>query len=154
VAEGGIDEFYRSEIAKRLVRAVRDKGGFLTVDDLVGFEASFVEPMSTTYGGAEIFELPPNNQRLIALEALNIAEDIGATEHPIDSPARVHYFAEALKLAFHDGHYYITDPEYEPIPTLGWKAYAHQRAGEISEMMSASGRLRGTTKTPTRCCSP
>jgi gamma-glutamyltranspeptidase/glutathione hydrolase len=80
-----------------------------------------------------VYELPPNNQGLIALEALNVAEELGAGEYDLDSPERVHYFAEALKVAFHDGHRYITDPEYEEIPPLGSKEWAAERAEEVGE---------------------
>ncbi|WP_255190539.1 gamma-glutamyltransferase family protein [Natronobeatus ordinarius] len=133
IAEAGADVVYEGEIAEAIAEAVQSKGGFLTVEDLAAFEPEFLEPVSTTYNGAEIFELPPNNQGLIALEALNIAEEIGAGEHPYDSPERVHAFAEAMKLAFVDGHHYVTDPEYEEIPPLGSKAYARERATAIGD---------------------
>ncbi|WP_114577516.1 gamma-glutamyltransferase family protein [Saliphagus sp. LR7] len=131
IAREGADAVYEGEIADEIVSEIRGKGGFMRHDDLASFEPEFVDPVSTTYNGSEIYELPPNNQGLIALEALNIAEEIGAGEHDYDSPERVHAFAEATKLAFVDGHRYITDPAYEQIPPLGSKSYAHERAGEI-----------------------
>ncbi|MFC6716282.1 gamma-glutamyltransferase family protein [Natrialbaceae archaeon GCM10025810] len=133
IAEDGADVVYEGEIAEAIADEVRSNGGFLTVDDLAAFEPEFVDPVSTTYNGAEVYELPPNNQGLIALEALNIAEEIGAGDHPYDSPERVHAFAEATKLAFVDGHRYVADPEYEEIPPLASKAYARARAAEIGE---------------------
>jgi gamma-glutamyltranspeptidase/glutathione hydrolase len=132
VAEEGADAFYEGEIADAIADTVQDRGGLLTVDDLADFEPTFVDPVSTTYGGAEIYELPPNNQGLIALEALNIAEELGAGEHPQGSPERVHYFAEAMKRAFHDGHRYITDPEYEEVPPLASKSWAQERAADVT----------------------
>ncbi|WP_135828617.1 gamma-glutamyltransferase [Halorussus halobius] len=133
IAERGADVVYEGEIAEQIAAEVQDHGGFMTVDDLAAFEPEFVEPVSTTYNGAEIFELPPNNQGLIALEALNIAEELGAGDYPLDSPERIHYFAEATKRAFHDGHRYVTDPEYEDVPALGSKKWAAQRAKGIDE---------------------
>ena len=133
VAEEGADAVYEGEIAEAIVEGVRSKGGFLSREDLAEFEPEFLDPVSATYRGAEIYELPPNNQGLIALEALNIAEEIGAGDHPLDSPERVHYFAEATKLAFRDGHRYITDPEYEEIPPLASSAWAKKRAAEVGE---------------------
>ncbi|MGZ0747485.1 gamma-glutamyltransferase [Haloparvum sp. AD34] len=133
IAEEGADVVYEGEIAEAIAAEVQDQGGFMTVDDLADFEVEWPEPVSTTYNGAEIHELPPNNQGLIALEALNIAEELGAGEYDLDSPERVHYFAEALKLAFHDGHRYITDPEYEEIPPLGSEEWAAERAEEVGE---------------------
>ena len=133
IAAHGADIVYEGEIAEAIAAEVQDAGGFLTVEDLKSFEPELLDPVSTTYNGATVYELPPNNQGLIALEALNIAEEIGAGEHPYDSPERVHAFAEAMKLAFVDGHHYITDPAYEEIPPLGSKSWAKERAGEIGE---------------------
>jgi len=83
--------------------------------------------------GPRYSELGPNNQGQIALEALNIAAEVGAGEHPYGSVDRVHAFAEATKLAMHDGHYHVTDPEYEAVPPLHSKAFARERATAIGE---------------------
>jgi gamma-glutamyltranspeptidase/glutathione hydrolase len=133
IAEEGADAFYEGEIGENIAAEVQSEGGFLTTEDLAAFEPELLDPVSTTYNGAEIYELPPNNQGLIALEALNLAEEVGAADHPLDSPERIHYFAEALKVAFHDGHRYITDPEYEDHPPLAAKSWAEERAELIGE---------------------
>jgi gamma-glutamyltranspeptidase/glutathione hydrolase len=133
IAEQGADVVYEGEIAQKIAGEIQSKGGFMTVEDLADFEPEFIDPVSTTYNGAEIFELPPNNQGLIALEALNIAEELGAGDHPLDSSERVHYFAEAMKRAFHDGHRYITDPQFEQIPPLASEEWAKERAEDVGE---------------------
>jgi len=133
IAEEGADAVYEGEIAEAIAEEVQDAGGFMTVEDLADFEVEWPDPVSTTYNGAEVYELPPNNQGLIALEALNVASEVGAGEHDYDAPERVHYFAEALKVAFHDGHRYITDPAYEEIPPLASASWAKRRASEIGE---------------------
>ena len=131
IAENGADTVYEGEIAEAIVAEVQQQGGFMTVEDLAAFEVEWPEPVSSTYNGAEIYELPPHNQGLIALEALNIAENLEAGEYDYDSAERVHYFAEATKLAFHDGHHYITDPQFESHPPLGTKDWARQRAETV-----------------------
>jgi len=133
VAEEGADVVYEGEVAEAIADEVQSKGGFMTVDDLAAFEVEWPDPLSATYNGVEVFELGPHNQGQVALEALNIAEEIGAGEHPYDSVERVHAFAEAMKLAFHDGHHYITDPDYEDVMALHQKPYARQRAQTIGE---------------------
>ncbi|MFB6175929.1 MAG: gamma-glutamyltransferase family protein, partial [Halobaculum sp.] len=133
IAEQGADVVYEGEIGEQIAQEIQDHGGFMTTDDLADFEVEFPDPVSTTYNGTEVFELPPNNQGLIALEALNVAEEIGAGDHPLDSPERVHYFAEAMKVAFQDGHHYITDPKYEDHPPLASKDWAAERAELIGE---------------------
>jgi len=133
VAEEGADVVYEGHVAQAIADEIRSKGGFMTVDDLAGFEVEWPDPVSTTYNGAEVFELPPNNQGLLALEALNIAEEVEAGDEAYDSAERVHRFAEAMKLAFVDGHRHVTDPDYEDIPPLASKDYARERAQEIGE---------------------
>jgi Gamma-glutamyltransferase len=131
IAERGADTVYEGEIAEAIAGEIQERGGFMTVDDLAAFEVEWPEPLSTTYGGCEVFELGPNNQGQIALEALNIAAELGAGEQPYNSADRVHAFAEAMKLAFHDGHYHVTDPEYETVPPLQDPGYARERAAEV-----------------------
>ncbi len=133
IAEEGADVVYEGEIAEAIATEVQEQGGFLTVADLAEFEVEWPDPISTTYNGAEIYELPPNNQGLIALEALNIAQELGAGDYDYGSAERVHYFVEATKLAFHDGHRYITDPEHEDHPPLGSMEWAEKRSAQISE---------------------
>ncbi|MFA9516053.1 gamma-glutamyltransferase [Halopenitus sp. H-Gu1] len=131
IAEEGADVVYEGAIADAIADEVQAHGGFLTVSDLRAFEVEWPDPVSTTYNGAEIYELPPNNQGLIALEALNVAEVLDVEECPHDSVERVHRLAEAMKLAFHDGHRYITDPDYEDHPPIGSKSWARRRAAEV-----------------------
>jgi gamma-glutamyltranspeptidase/glutathione hydrolase len=76
-----------------------------------------------------VYELPPNNQGLIALEALNVAREAGAPDAA--GTERVHRLVEATKRAFHDGHRYITDPAFEEVPPLNSRAWARRRAAEV-----------------------
>jgi gamma-glutamyltranspeptidase/glutathione hydrolase len=136
IAEDGADVVYEGDIGEAIVEEVQSKGGFLSLADLAAFEPEFVDPIATTYRDADIYELPPSNQGLIALEALTIAEELGAGEHQFGSTDRVHFFVEAMKRAFEDGHRHITDREYEEIPDLLDRSYASDRAGEISRTAS------------------
>jgi gamma-glutamyltranspeptidase/glutathione hydrolase len=136
IAEQGADAVYEGAIGEQIAAEVQENGGFLSEDDLADFAVEFPEPVSTRYHGSEVYELPPNNQGLIALEALNIAEETDAGDHPLDSPERVHYFAEAAKRAFHDGHRYIADPTYEDVPALASKEWAERRASDIDATAS------------------
>lgn len=133
IADEGADVVYEGYIADAIVDEVQQHGGFLSLDDLASFEVEYPEPVSTTYGGATVYELPPNNQGLIALEALNIAEELGVGDYRMGSGEWMHYLVEALKLAFHDGHHYITDPSFEDIPPLASKQWASNRAAEVTE---------------------
>ncbi|MEF8839992.1 MAG: gamma-glutamyltransferase family protein [Haloarculaceae archaeon] len=133
VSEGGADVVYEGGVGETIASAVQDAGGVLTVADLAGFEVEWPDPLSTTYGGCEVFELGPTNQGQIALEALNVAAEVDAGAHPPGSVERVHRLVEATKLAFHDGHHYVTDPDFESIPALHDPAHAAARAERVGQ---------------------
>ncbi|MDH3945705.1 MAG: gamma-glutamyltransferase, partial [Chromatiales bacterium] len=75
IAEGGRDAFYRGEIAATIERYLSENGGFLSAADLADHKSEWVEPLSSSYRGYEVWELPPNGQGIAALQMLNILED-------------------------------------------------------------------------------
>lgn len=137
LADRGSDAVYNGPIGEAIVREVQSRGGYLSEADLSSFETRFVDPISTSYNGVEVYELPPPNQGPIALEALNIAEKISAGNFPLQSTDSIHYYAEAMKRAYHDGHRFVADPEYEPIPEIWEKEHAKRRAETIEDRASS-----------------
>jgi gamma-glutamyltranspeptidase/glutathione hydrolase len=129
VAEGGADAFYGGSIADAIVETVQGLGGTITHADLQAHTSTWVDPISTTYRGVTVHEIPPNGQGLAALIALNIAEELGLASMAWDSPERLHLMVEAMRLAFADARQYIADPEFSPAPLSGLldKRYAAQR---------------------------
>ena len=129
VAEGGKDAFYQGEIAEAIVAAIQRDGCCMTLDDLANHQATWDEPISTTYRGYRIWECPPNGQGLTALLGLNIIEGFDlSTLEPL-SVERLHLQIEALRLAFADTRWYVSDPQFNnlPISELLSKGYAAER---------------------------
>jgi gamma-glutamyltranspeptidase/glutathione hydrolase len=130
VAEKGPAAFYKGEIAGAIVSTSQSLGGTMSADDLTEFTPEWVEPISTTYRGWTVYELPPNGQGMAALEMLNIME----TSPPSpDGPLRVaelHKKIEAMKLAYADLGRYNADPRFTKVPVKGIlsKEYARERA--------------------------
>jgi gamma-glutamyltranspeptidase/glutathione hydrolase len=146
IASGGPDVFYRGPIGAALVAEIQKQGGFLTADDLAAHRADWVEPISTTYRGHDIYELPPNTQGFVALEMLNILEgfDIASLGH--NSADYLHRLAEAKRIAFADRAAYLADPRFVPPSTLEAlisKDYAARRRMEIDPAMAAPGYSPG-----------
>ena len=112
-----------------------DTGGFITAADLRAHSSTWVEPISTTYRGYEVFEIPPNGQGIAALTALNILEGFDLSRHPRESVESYHLQIEAMKLAFADARAYVADPEKTDVPTRGLldKDYAAQRRALITD---------------------
>jgi gamma-glutamyltranspeptidase/glutathione hydrolase len=134
VAAYGADAFYKGEIAGRLVRAVREEGGYLAEEDLATHETTWVEPISTEYRGVTVHEIPPPGQGIAALEMLNILEGFDVASHEPTSAERIHLEVEAKKLAFRDLFEKVGDPEFVEVPVeeLISKEYAARLRREIS----------------------
>lgn len=117
IAAQGIDVFYRGDIGQTIADAVQAEGGFLSMDDLIAHESTWVDPIFSTYHGHQIYECPPNGQGLAALLALNIAATFSLKR--MAAADATHVLIEAMKLAFADAHRYIADPEMADVPVLG-----------------------------------
>ncbi|HUI25716.1 MAG TPA: gamma-glutamyltransferase [Candidatus Kryptonia bacterium] len=141
LADGGCDAFYRGALAERIVAFARANGGLHTVDDFAAHTSEWVEPISTTYRGYTLCEIPPNGQGLTALIALNILEQFDLPSLPLGSADALHLRIEAIKLAFADRNRYIADPAQVSVPTaeLLSKDYARVRAGLIESGRALPG---------------
>jgi len=129
LARGGRDAFYRCEIATAIVDYCQKHGGFLSMPDFASHTSEWVEPISTTYRGHTVYELPPNGQGVTALLLLNILEGIDLTSMRTDPVRYYHTLIEATKIAFADRNRYIADPAFAKVPVteLLSKDYAARR---------------------------
>jgi gamma-glutamyltranspeptidase/glutathione hydrolase len=134
IAKGGRDAFYRGEIARAIVDYCRKNGGFLSMEDFAAQKSDWVEPISTTYRGHTIYEMPPNGQGLTALLLLNILEGIDLTSMRADPERYYHTMIEATKIAFADRNRHIADPAFAKVPVkeLLSKDYAARRRTMIN----------------------
>jgi gamma-glutamyltranspeptidase/glutathione hydrolase len=134
LAEQGKEAFYSGEIAEKIVSAVGEAGGLLSLEDLADHQSQWVEPIRTEYRGLHIWECPPNSQGLAVLLALNILSQSGFAEMAADGVDRLHLMIEAMRLAFADVGHYVADPDFASIPIaeLLGEEYARRRAAEIS----------------------
>jgi gamma-glutamyltranspeptidase/glutathione hydrolase len=146
IAAGGRDAFYKGELAHKFVQLSEKEDGMMTLKDLAAYSSEWVEPISTTYRGWTVYELPPNGQGVAALEMLNIMETfpLQPAPPPAGQPAQpnpfalnqtrtLHMMIEAKKLAYADLKKYIGEPRNNPAVTQAatamlQKPYAAQRA--------------------------
>jgi gamma-glutamyltranspeptidase/glutathione hydrolase len=133
LARGGRDAFYRGEIARAIVDYAQANGGFLTMEDFAAQKAEWVQPISTTYKGYTLYEIPPNGQGLTALIMANLLEGIDLAALRTDPVRYYHTMIEATKIAFADRNRYIADPAFSkvPVPQLLSKDYAATRRALI-----------------------
>ena len=128
------DRFYRGDIAEELVRATREQGGLITMEDLDGWQVYIEEPVSTTYKDYEVFKLTHWVQGPVLLQTLNMLEPLDLEAMGYNSTRYVHALYQAMNHTFADRDFYYGDPYYppeEPIEGLLSKEYARHRLEQI-----------------------
>ena len=129
IGEKGRDVFYKGEIADKIDNFMRANGGFLRKADFEKHTSTWVDPVSTSYRGYDVFELPPNGQGIAALQILNILEGFDLRTMGRNSPETLHTMIEAKKIAWADRAKFYADPASSKIPLAGLlsKKYAAER---------------------------
>ena len=133
LADEGADTFYRGRIAEQLVAEMRAGGGWITADDLAGYQAKIRPAIHGTFRGYDIYGPPlPSSGGIVLVEMLNMLEtfDLAGLGHR--SPAAQHLTIEVMRRAYRDRAAWLGDSDFVTIPDrLTDKAYARQLAASI-----------------------
>ncbi|GEN98981.1 gamma-glutamyltranspeptidase [Novosphingobium sediminis] len=144
IAKDGRDAFYKGPIAKAIVAKSQSLGGGFALADFDTIRARWVEPISTTFKGTTIHEMPPSTQGFAVLQIMNMLEvcpaKLGLGPLGPRSADYWHLMVEAKKLAYADLKRFNGDPDYSAIPVarLISKDYAAQQCSRIDMKKSAA----------------
>ncbi len=129
IATHGAGAFYKGRIAQEIVTFSDKNGGLFSLKDFSDHSSTWVEPVSTSYRGYEVWELPPPGQGIAVLQMLNILEGYDLKKMGQRSADYWHLFVEAKKLAYADRARFYADPAFAQVPTaeLIAKPYAERR---------------------------
>jgi len=146
LADEGSGAFYSGSIARAIAADLRRRDALLDAHDFADHRSNWVEPISTSYRGHVVYEMPPNTQGFAVLEMLNILEgfDIRAMGH--NSADYLHALVEAKRIAFADRAAYLGDPDRVPVDvlrTLISKDYAATRRAQIDSARAADAYEAG-----------
>lgn len=115
IAETNAESFYRGELAEKISNFSSEKGGYLSAEDLAEHRTEWVKPINVNYRGYDVWEIPPNGQGIVALQALNILKGFDFPEK--ESADTYHRQIEAIKLAFADGQEHVTEESHMELTT-------------------------------------
>ena len=103
LARDGRDGFYRGSVAAALVRAAQAGGGWLSAEDLAGYEARVVEPLSVTIRGYTLFAgPPPTSGATLFLPILKALEVGGLAPAPLRSGGNLDLLGRHWRAALPD----------------------------------------------------
>ena len=117
IARNGKDAFYKGSIAKKILKAMQQNGGYISRKDLEDYKPRFAEPIQTTYRNYKVLaHPPPAGGAAVLLEGLNILENFKTDEMGPNSAKFLHLFAEALQRGHMDRSRYMGDPQFFDVP--------------------------------------
>ena len=134
IAARGPRGFYEGEIAEKLVKAIDDAGGIMTLDDLKSYQPVVRQPVRGSYRGYDIISMPlPSSGGVVLLETLNILEGFPMRDMKQGSAPSLHILIEAMKRAYADRARYLGDPAFvsAPVANLISKDYAAKQRASI-----------------------
>jgi gamma-glutamyltranspeptidase/glutathione hydrolase len=153
---GSADAFYKGEIAKEIVAAVRGAGGVMTAEDLAAYATVDRTPVETAYRGLRVVSMPPSSSGGVALiETLGILSarypsGVDPVREPRGSAAQLHVLAEAFKHAFADRARFLGDTDFVPVDLghLSAPAYHAELARRIKPGAVLARDAYGTVGPP------
>lgn len=144
LAEGGVETFYRGDIATKIIDYMANHGGLITAEDLAAFAPEWQDPIHIDYRGYKVFAPPPPCQGIQYLELLTIMAGFDVTDMGHNSAASLHRFIEAAKLATADRAEYAGVPN-PPTAGILSAGYADARRALIQARAQPTGGERYTT---------
>lgn len=117
VAEEGRATLYEGGLLGRAVLSTCEALGWpLTQRDLSDQHAEWVEPITTSYRGKTIVELPPPNQGMTTQIAMNVLEGYDLRQHGFGTTEAMHLQLEATRAAFDARNRLCADPAFFDVP--------------------------------------
>jgi gamma-glutamyltranspeptidase/glutathione hydrolase len=143
IAEKGHKGFYSGELARKLVKGVRDAGGIWTLKDLSQYKLVKRKPITGTFHHMKVTTVaPPSSGGVVLVEILNILE--GYDWSNLNERERTQKLIEAMRRAYRDRAEYLGDPDFVdmPLKRLLSKEYAESlRLGIKADQPTPSSTL-------------
>jgi len=116
IARDGRRGFYEGEVARKIIRGLRDDHGILTLEDLREYKPQWRDPIITNFQGQELILMPPPSSGGIILTQLlkfaSFAEDEGNFKLGFGSVPSLHAIIHGMSLAFADRAHFLGDPDF------------------------------------------
>ena len=108
LAEVGLDDFYRGEVARLMAEDLKEAGSPLKSEDLARHRGMRRRPLSLGLTSGTVFNTAPPTQGLASLILLGVFQRLGIDVN--DEAAWVHGLVEATRIATRVRDAHVTDP--------------------------------------------
>ncbi|MDX1715425.1 MAG: gamma-glutamyltransferase family protein, partial [Anderseniella sp.] len=154
IAEQGPDGFYKGDIARAIVQAVRHNRvnpGLMTMEDLAAYQAVERQPVCGPYRQWTVCGMgPPTSGGLTSLMILTMLEPYALGKLDPNGVMAAHLITQASRLAFADRNQYMGDADFVPVPVDGLlaRSYLRSRAALIPPLKDLGSAPAGTPARP------
>ena len=110
LAEAGLDDFYRGDLATTIALELEAAGAPLAREDLAAYAAEWRHPLALKHSRGMLYNMTPPTQGVVSLMILGLLDRM-----PLPAPESadyVHGIVEATKQAFGVRDRHVTDPRY------------------------------------------
>ncbi len=118
LAEAGLDDYYRGEIAQVHARFLTDAGSPLRLDDFHRFKADQVTPLTVQTSAGQLYNMIAPTQGVSSLMILALFDRLRVTE--AEGFAHLHGLIEATKQSFIQRNAELGDPDHMATPAQDW----------------------------------
>ena len=118
LANAGLDDFYRGDIAGLNAAFLEKVGSPLRLGDFEGFHARQVAPLAVRLKQGTVYNMPPPTQGISSLMILALFERLGVTA--AEGFSHLHGLVEATKQAFLLRNRHLTDHDAMTVDPKDW----------------------------------
>lgn len=116
IARSGAAGFYEGPVAANLVKAVKEAGGWLSLDDLKSYQVKERAALRASFGDVEIVTMPlPSAGGLMLVQAAKVFAPSELAVLGFNTPAYQHALAESFRASMADRFAHVGDPELEKV---------------------------------------
>jgi gamma-glutamyltranspeptidase / glutathione hydrolase len=124
IGREGREAFYDGPVMKEIVSRLKSLGGLHEEEDFADQRSNWVEPITASYRGYDVYECPPNGQGMAALMILRTLAGYALDGEAFTEADRMHLLAEASKAAYWVRDNFICDPDQVPVDVAGFLSEA------------------------------
>lgn len=117
IAKNGMDEFYKGQTAKTLVKYLKEKGAVISMKDLAKYDAQWRTPLSFKYKDLKIISMsPPSSGGICLAQIFKMVAPYDLSKMGHNSAGSIQLIVEAERRAYADRSYFLGDPDFVKIP--------------------------------------
>ena len=147
ISKNGKNGFYKGEVAKKFIDAMKSNKGLFEFQDLDSYEADIRMPIAGSYRKNMVFTAgPPSGGGITLLTALNVLSFFDLKKYKSNSIYTYHLLSEALRRGHNNRSHFVGDPDYFDVPVE--KLLSKERTIELAKSINIKKASKSTSIKP------